>query len=237
MSAASAKALAAALLAALPALWLAGYLCHVLVDPLASATTRQWATDAPMLMAMEFLLVHAGFLSLVAMVQEKLKTRALIAGGLAAFYLLFMAMFWFVSKGSGVVLAGIVLLVSRMVSGVMLGAEGIRQRGIVPVINVVLYLFFCIVTTVPERFPDFGFSAAVMEELKPAFEGQSGVWVEAPQRALAFGALYFLFQGLLCLITVKNRSTAAADNTVRDERQRQSTPDPEGPRGRSRGPR
>src|SRR5262245_44901697 len=123
MSAASLKTLAATLLAALPAFWLGGYLGYVLFDPLASDGTRQWAVDAGMLMMMEFLLVHAGFLSILAMVQETLKQRAIFAAALSSFYLLFMVFFWFMTKGSPVVLVALCLLASRMVSGVMLGVE------------------------------------------------------------------------------------------------------------------
>lgn len=233
MSAARPKAIAAALLAALPAFWLAGYLGYVLFHPLASATTRQWAVDAAMLMAMEFLLVHAGFLSLLAMVQETLKTRAIIAGGLSAFYLLFMLIFWLVSGGSSVVIAGVFLLVSRMTSGVILGAEGVRQRGLVPIINVALYLVLCIATTVPERFPEFGFTANVMETIRPDFGNTSGVWVDMPQRPVLFGAIYFFIQGLISLTAVKNPRPVAADNSYPDERQRQSSIGAQGPARRS----
>src|SRR5262245_35951186 len=105
MSATRTRTVVAALLAALPAFWLAGFLGYVLYDPLGSGMTRQWATDAGMLMAMEFLLVHAGFLSILAMVPDRLKTRLIIGGGLGAFYVLFMGMFWYVSSGSSVVIA------------------------------------------------------------------------------------------------------------------------------------
>lgn len=231
-----AKAILATLLAALPAFWLAGFLGYVLYDPLGGEMTRQWATDAGMLMAMEFLLVHSGFLSLLAMVPDRLRTRVIIGGGLGAFYVLFMGMFWFVSGGSSVVIAGCVLLVSRMTSGVILGAEGVRQRGLMPVINVALYLVLGIATTVPQNFPAFGFTPEVIEAIKADLT-MSGTWAEMPQRPVLFGALYFFLQGLTCLTAVKKPHVDAADNTYPNERQRQSSRNPQRAARRSQGAR
>jgi hypothetical protein len=187
--------LAAALFSAVPQLWLGWTLYGVLHEPLAGAN-RLWATDAWLIMIMEFFLVHAGLMSMGIIMVRELRLRALIAIGLAAFYTLFFLAFWHVSGGSPVVLASAVLLAGRLIDahggGAMFG-----ERAFVSVTGVLLYLAGVFATVIPDPFPRFGFTSEVMAELKPAFGDAGGLWIDDPQRVVAFGAAYFTANGVL----------------------------------------
>ena len=197
---------AAILFAVAPPLALAAWLGYVLLRPLASASTRQWALDAPMLMAMEFLLVHFGFFFLVALTQRTRWRRAAIGGAICAFYLLFMGAFWYLSGGSGVIGAAMALLATRLASGVLATPDQseIELRHGAPIFNAVLYLSLVAITTVPRGFPAFGFTRDVIAQLRPEFGTAQGLWVDQPQRVVAFGALYFLIQGLFELARLRS---------------------------------
>jgi hypothetical protein len=194
------------LFAVVPPLALSAWLGFVLLRPLADTSTRQWALDAPMLMAMEFLLVHSGFLALAALGQPTPWRRATFAGALGAFYLLFVGAFWFVSGGSAVIGGAMVLLVARLAGGVLEAPPRgeVELRRATPVFNAVLYLILVAVTSASKGFPTFGFTPEVLAQLRPDFGTATGLWAEQPQRPVAFGALYFLVQGLFELARLRS---------------------------------
>jgi hypothetical protein len=185
-----------ALVSAAPQLWLGWMLYGVLHSPLAG-TNRLWATDAWLIMVMEFFLVHAGFMSMgVVMMREPLK-RALVALGLGSFYALFFTAFWFISEGSPIVLVPAILLVTRLVDAHGGGHDLFGERAFVSVTGVVLYLIGVFATAVPDPFPAFGFTPEVIAEIRPASEGSGGLWIDEPQRVVVFAAAYFFANGLL----------------------------------------
>lgn len=190
--------LVTALFSAVPQLWLGWTLFGVLHDPL-GGSNRPWATDAWLIMVMEFFLVHAGLMSMAVIAMHEVWQRAAVAAGLAAFYALFFTGFWFISEGSPVVLAPAVLLAGRLIDAHIGGNNLFGERAFVSVTGVLLYLIFAFATTVPENFPRFGFTPAVMAELGPAFGDTGGLWIDDPQRVVLFGACYFIANGVLDL--------------------------------------
>jgi len=64
------------------------------------------------------------------------------------------------------------------------------------VVGVVFYMAAVIGTAAPQSFPAFGFTPAVLQELRPTFGSSSGVWVEEPHRAVAGASIYFMALGL-----------------------------------------
>lgn len=186
------------LFSAVPQLWLGWTLYGVLRDPLAEAH-RSWATDAWILMVMEFFLVHAGFMSLAVVLTREPRLRAGLFLGLAAFYVLFLMAFWFGSDGSPIVIGAAALLAGRLVDSLGGGEHGFGERTFVSVSGVLLYLGGAFASALPENFPPFGFTPNVMAELRPAFGDMGGLWFDDPQRVVAFGAAYFVANGLLDL--------------------------------------
>lgn len=190
----AARKRAAILAAALPALLLSGQFFHVLFDPLAGGN-RQWAADAIALMMVEFLLVHAGFLSIAVMSGAGLQ-RAAGAVVLAASYAVFVGlMAWLFRQPVLLLMAG-ALLAGRLWGAATRGEEELAERATVSVQSAILYLGLVMGSAVPEHFPAFGFTPDVIRELRPALGAQGGIWVEQPQRAVAGAALYFLAHGV-----------------------------------------
>jgi hypothetical protein len=145
---------------------------------------------------MEFFMVHAGFMSLGVMAGER-RWRIGIAIGLAAFYLLFIAMFALVFDAKWMAVVAAALLAGRLGGAALRGPAEFPERIVVSVVGVVLYLGAVTATAGPETFPAFGFTPAVLQELRPAFGNTSGLWVDEPHRAVAGAALYFFALGLL----------------------------------------
>jgi hypothetical protein len=234
------------LFSAVPALWIGWTLYGALHDPLGEGN-RTWAVNAPVLMMMEFLLVHAGVVTMGVLFVRELRMLLLAIAALAAFYAVFFAAFWNMTGGSHVVLAAGVLLMGRLVDTLGLGwrsvlarssrpswrvsfeqamlsggAAGtaststasdstvprhaaslfnpaILERTIVSVTGVLLFLIGIFASLIPDPFPQFGFTPAVLAELRPA-SGMSGPWFDEPQRVVAFAAGYFATTGVLDLV-------------------------------------
>jgi len=182
---------------AVPTLLLSAKFAYVLVAPTAGGNL-QWAVDAVTLLLLEFFLVHAGFMSIGVMAMEG-RARILLAAGLGAFYLLFVALFAYLFESKAMFAMAAVLLTTR------LGGAATRAKGefgahvAVSVAGVLFYLGAVIGTTIPEGFPAFGFTPDVLAAIRPAFGDSEGVWIDEPHRAVAGAALYFLLLGLFDL--------------------------------------
>lgn len=191
----------AILVAAVPALLLAAQFSWVLSAPLAG-NNREWAVDAVVLMLLEFFMVHAGFMSLAAMAVEG-RWRIAVAAGLGVFYLLFIVMIaWAFDAPLMALLVG-ALVAGRLGGAALRGPGEMNARIIGSVVGVVCYLGAVFGTTVPESFPAFGFTPAVLQELRPALGSSEGLWVEEPHRAVAAAAVYFLLLGIFELAQLR----------------------------------
>lgn len=192
----AARQRAAILVAALPALALSAQFTHVLFAPLAW-NNRQWAADALTLMGLEFVMVHAGFVSLFAMSGTRAR-RIAAAVAIGAAYLLFIVTFGLVFGQPAMMLAAAVLLAGRLAGAAAGGPAELTERAGVSAFSAVLYIIVVAGSTWP-RLPAFGFTPEVLRELRPPIGDGSVVWGAEPQRVVAAAAVYFLAQGLFDL--------------------------------------
>ena len=182
-------------MAALPALAISAQFTHVLFAPLAG-NNRQWAADAVALMALEFVMVHAGFMSLLVVTTGARARRIALAAALCAVYLMFIVAFSRLFGQLAMTLAAAALLAGRLADAAASGQDGFTERAGVSIFGVFLYVIVVAGSAGPVRFPAFGFTPEVLRELRPLLGDGSVVWGAEPQRVVAAAAVYFLAQGL-----------------------------------------
>ena len=197
---------AAILVAALPALALSAQFTYVLFAPLAW-NNRQWAADAVALMALEFVMVHAGFMSLLVVTTGARARRIALAAALCAVYLMFIVAFSRLFGQLAMILAAAALLAGRLADAAASGQDGFTERAGVSVFSAFLYVIVVAGSTWP-RFPAFGFTPEVLRELRPLLGDGRGLWERQPQRVVAAAAVYFLAQGLFELARLRHAREA-----------------------------
>jgi hypothetical protein len=185
------------LLAALPDFAIAAAALLTWVDP--SILGEQWAGYFLTLMLLEFIVVHsAAFLGSVAFSDAPRHRRAVLTLGLAGFYTLFGAAISFGAKAGWPLLAFWGLILNRLL-GILFGtAPSGREREMMQagwVVGAISYLGGAF-ATVLLPIPQLGVRR---EMLGPIGEDSGGLWVDEPQRVLAFAVLYFVAAGLFAL--------------------------------------
>jgi hypothetical protein len=151
------------------------------------------------LMLMEFLVVHAsGFLGAIAAKDEPRWGRAVMFGGLGAFYMIFAVGFAFMYGGWWPLWAFWGLLLSRFPTVVLRPPDLRGQAALMAnwAAMTGLYLGGTFLTAV-FPIPRFGVTRDVIEAQH--FTG-TGLWPDEPYRVMAFGAIYFL--GLVVVAVV-----------------------------------
>lgn len=170
------------------------------------------------LMLLEFIVVHsAAFLGSVAFSDAPKATRLSGTLGLAAFYTLFAGGFALAAKSWWPLLSFWGLIINRLL-GILLGAapSGAEKlyasRGWAA--GAICYLGG-VFATLFLPLPTLGVSSGM---LGPIGENSSGVWVDEPQRVLAFAVLYFTAIGVSTMsnhrwLASSVQGTAAAGQT------------------------
>lgn len=185
---------AAGLVAALPDFALGGVFLVTWVAP--GTFGRRMVAYLMLVMLIEFLIVHsAAFMGHVAMGagDRRHKVRSLL--GLGALYTLFAGGFALAFKRWWPLWAFWGLTLNRL-AGVMLGrGPSGRERHLIKrswAAGVFFYIAFVFLTTLLP-VPALGITPAVVraQELPG-----SGLWIDDPQRVLAFGFLYFTAWGI-----------------------------------------
>lgn len=149
-----------------------------------------------LVMLLEFIVVHSsGFMGVVTLSAGSRGKRLLILLGFALFYSLFTGAFSLAFHTSWPFVSFWVLTANRMLSIVVSPAEDLKAANVVMAgwaLTVMAYLGCCFLTVfVP--LPRLGITSEVVT--RQAFSG-SGLWIDQPHTAIAFGTFYFLVVGL-----------------------------------------
>lgn len=143
-----------------------------------------------LVMLLEFIVVHSsGFLGMTVLDTSASRARRVLAVlGFGAFYLSFVLAFAFIFQRTWAIWAFSWLLVSKLASIWFepSTAESARQQQLWA-LSAVCYVLGAFATTLLP-LPRLGITPEVVSQL--GLPG-SGLWVEQPQKVVAFGLLYF----------------------------------------------
>jgi hypothetical protein len=148
-----------------------------------------------LVMLLEFFVVHSSaFIGAVALSDLPRAKRAVAVLGLSSLYLLFVVVLGFAFHDWWPVAAFGLLTLNRLL-GVLLGqAAGDEQKAFVMrgwAASVAFYVGGCFLT-IFLPLPALGVTRAVVEA---QHFSASGLWIDEPQRVLAFGVVYFCLMG------------------------------------------
>ncbi|KPK58411.1 MAG: hypothetical protein AMK73_09320 [Planctomycetes bacterium SM23_32] len=160
---------------------------------------------------LEFIVVHAtGALGAIAVSGMTRSMKVTMFSGLAVVYFFFVGA---ISKMSGSVwpLVSFYGLMFAKLPAVVFGmrqAEGKKGALLWWPVMAVAYVMGAFVTAFLP-LPRLGITAQVIAA--QGFVNEGGIWVDEPQRVMAFGFLYFVVLGFYALTSSLQEATAAAD--------------------------
>lgn len=180
-----------ALSAGLPCLYLSSVLVRVWMDPLAWDEGR-WVPYGIGLLMVEFLVIHSGgFIGgLTAMKGGK---RWFVLVALVLLYAVMGVGMSLIVESSGLLYVFGLVLVGRVIDFATLGPKGVRVMLGRSLLSIPLYMAVTLLT-VALPVPRLGITAGVAHAVMP--QGQGGIWLEEPQRAICAATLYYAALGL-----------------------------------------
>ena len=151
---------------------------------------------------LEFFIIHSSSLmAIVAILQVGVRRKLLVILGFSLFYSVFVGALAIATGSYWPLAAFWGLTLNRLLRILLGGAFSENEKTLLLVewaIAMTFYIVLIAVTTVVP-IPSLGLEPATV----PANESESGLWVDDPQRGLAFGFLYFTSIGIASLLTAR----------------------------------
>ena len=169
-----------------------------------------------LVMLLEFIVIHSsGFMGVVTLSAGSAVRRVLVILGLGLLYSLFTGAFSLAFHTSWPFVSFWVLTANRMLGVIVSPVADLKEANVVMAgwaLSVVSYLGCCFLTVLVPM-PRLGITPEVVT--RQAFSG-SGLWIDRPHTAIAFGTFYFLAVGLGELLLLGR--TVPADRARRNQR-------------------
>lgn len=179
----------------LPCFFLASVLLRTWMDPM-SVDGGRWVRFGVGILALEFVLVHAGGMLAALRMRRNIGTLKLCLAAFA-FYSLFAGAMALAFQSCSLYLIFSIVMVTRFIGLFTepdVAAKEAQHRSGISVLFYLLAAF----ASVMVPFPEWGVTTEVLNEVYPDRGG--GVWEQSPETALAAGVIYFTLLGLTELL-------------------------------------
>lgn len=199
--------------AAIPCFYLSYLLLRVWWEPM-SIYEGTWVRFGVGLMLLEFILLHSGGMVSGLMAQkDNLRDKLKLCFGLFVFYTIMVVTFAYSLESQALLWIFAAVSISRLVNA--FGYSNVDQLESQKRIGIGIILYLLVVAvSIFAPIPELGITGDVVAEVYPQRGG--GLWEQAPERAIAAAALYFLLLGLseLFILGPKSDNEESSQSTV-----------------------